>query len=806
MGIMLIPRRASAKRKRGAANRTRMNWSDFSYSLNPTWPDWLPEAAALPTVLAVAAILILLTLWTYLGTRGARFGRILTVMLLRLGALVIALLVALRPSLGMQVLEGLEPSRLVILLDASESMNITDDFNGASRWDNACRIVASPRVSDALKRLAAQEQIEVVYYQGAEGLAELKPADGAQGKRTDIGTWLHELFTKHAGQDKLRGLLIFSDGTDNGTRYPTLDEARRFKGICPIYTFGHGKPQEDIQRKDIAVAGIRAAPSPVPAKTKLTVTGLVQAPGFKDTVVDVSLWIQSSKDKEPRPYGEVEKKQLTDEKNNEITLTRDAPETPDEYKLTLKVAKVDGEADDSNNEASTYLQVTKEGISVLWVEGRERPYEPVFALRYALGGDKRIRAYHVELGPGSKTGPARFGLDERHYDVIVIGDLTARQFDGGDPALLPMIRDLVRDKKVGLMMLGGIDSFGTGGWDKTALAEVLPVKLDTKRQIESPLRDLKVLPVEKGVKVLDYPFMKLDPDAKKNVEKWKKFRGLDGMACLGKENAGAVVLAKAKDEPILVAGKDGGRVLVFGGDTTFKAWRRPGTIEAYDHFWRQAILWLANQDDRAGSLWVDLKTRRMLAGSPDRLDFNFGLKSKRNKEIAGARFTVVAEGPGNQKINIRPEPGKDGQRGTLVAPSTPGEYLLKIAGKGKDETGAEVADEKAVRFLVVAENVELQRKAPDHDHLKDISDKADGRFYHADETDLLKLLGDLKGQARRESYAKTVHWPDWDRHPASEAVPDQVAGLWGSTTMLWFVAFAALLCTEWGLRRHWGMV
>jgi uncharacterized membrane protein len=780
-----------------------MSLSDLSCSLNPTWPDWLPAAAALPTVLALAGLLTALTLWTYLGTRGARFGRILVVMLLRLGALAVALFVALRPSLGVQVLEGIEPSRLLILVDASESMNIADDFNGLSRWDNACRILDAPAVRIALSRLRIDEQIEVVYYQGAEELAEFKSKEGATGKRTDIGTWLHELHAKHAGRDKLRGVLIFSDGADNGTRFPTLDKAREFKGICPIYTFGHGKPQEDIQRKDIAVAGIRAAPSPVPAKTKLTVIGLIQAPGFKDTVAEVSLWIQGSKDSEPHRYGDVEKHQLKDEKNNEIMLTRDAPEAPDEYKLTLKVARVEGEADDTNNEASTYLQVTKEGVSVLWVEGRNRPFEPVHALRYALGGDKRIRAYSVEITPDSKPGPARFGFDERNYDVIVIGDVAARQFDGGDPGLLSLVRDMVREKKVGLMMLGGIDTFGRGGWGKTPLAEVLPAKFDTEKQIDTPIR---VMPVEKGVDVALYPFMMFDLDPAKNKTLWAKLGKLDGMASLGTIDKDAVVLAKAHDEPILVAGQYGGRVLVFGGDTTFKAWRRPGTLESYDKFWRQAILWLANQDDRAGSLWVDLKTRRVLAGSPDRLDFTFGLKSKRNKEIPGAQFNVVAEGPGNQKINIRPEPGKDGQKGTLAAPSAPGEYLLKVRGKGKDETGAEVADEKAVRFLVVAENVELQRKAPDHDHLKDISDKADGRFYHADEADLLKLLSELRGQARRESHAKTVHWPDWDRHPASEAVPDQLAGLWGSTAMLWFLAFAALLCTEWGLRRHWGMV
>src|SRR6516225_6927401 len=107
--------------------------------------------------------------------------------------------------------------------------------------------------------------------------------------------------------------------------------------------------------------------------------------------------------------------QLLDDKNNKIMLTRDAPEAPDEYKVTLKIEKVEGEADDSNNEASTYLQVTKEGVSVLWVEGRKRAYEPIFAQR-ALAGDKRIRLYAAEVGIASPPGPDRLGFEKRHYD------------------------------------------------------------------------------------------------------------------------------------------------------------------------------------------------------------------------------------------------------------------------------------------------------------------------------------------------------------------------------------------------------
>jgi uncharacterized membrane protein len=782
-----------------------MDWPDLSCSLNPTWPPWLPDAAALPALLAVAALLVVITVWTYLGTR-ARPGRVAAVLLLRLVALVVALLVALRPSLAVQMLEGLEPSKLLIVADASESMSTPDDFNGSSRWDNARRILSSPRVVAALKRLSAEEQIELVYYQAAEGLAPFDPNGSADGKRTDIGAWLHELHQKHAGQDRLRGVILFSDGADNGTRFPTLEEARRWKGVCPLYTFGHGNPQPDAERKDIIVANVDAMPSPVPAKTKLTVTGTVHAPGFKGALVKVELWAQSSKDAEPSLLGDVETHQLTDDKNNKIVLTRDAPETPDEYKLTLKIEKVDGEADDTNNEASTFLQVTKEGVSVLWVEGRKRPYEPIFAQR-ALAADKRFRVYAAEVGVSGPREPERFGFDKRHYDVIVIGDLGATQFAGPEPpAVYDLIRDLVEKKNVGLMMLGGIDTFGKGGWNKTALAELLPVQLDTAKQVDSPVR---VLP-DVNALAARFPFLHLDDDAKKNDTLWQKqFGKLDGMAALGAVKPGATLLAKAKEdgEPILVAGKRGGRVLVFGGDTTWKAWgRKPETIDAYRKFWRQAILWLANQDDRTGNLWVELNTRRLLAGTSERLDFKFGLKGKTGKEVAGAQYQVFAEGPGNQKVNIRPEPGKDEQHGILPVPAAAGEYLLKLSGKGKDSDGSEVADEKAVRFLVVAENLELLRKAPDHEHLIAISQASGGRFDRAGDAELLKLLNELKGQVRRESHAKVIRWPDWDRHPASPTWSDQFAGLWGSTAALWFLAFAGCLAAEWGLRRRWGMV
>ena len=776
-----------------------MSWPDLTYSLSPTWPSWLPEAVALPAILGAAALLAVLTFWTYLGQRDASLGRIVVVLLLRLAALAVALLVALRPSLGMQVLEGLEPSKLLIVVDFSRSMTIPDDFNSSTRWDSARRILASRSVLDALKRLSADEQIEVVYYQGAGELTEFNAQGEATGERTDIGAWLHDLHTRHAGKDKLRGLLIFSDGADNGARFPVLDEAHKWRDVCRIYTFGHGKPQEDSDRKDIIVASIRAD-SPVPAKTKLTVKGIVHALNFKDTVVKVELWAQGSLEKEPKLLGEAEKHALKEERNNEITLIRDAPDALDEYKLTLKIEKVEGESDVTNNEASTYVRVTKEGVSILWVEGRKRAYEPIFAMR-ALAADKRFR---VEYWEGD--GRALVAAKPQLYDVVVIGDLSAQQFSGGDPRILDKLRELITERKVGLMMLGGIDTFGRGGWDTSSIADLLPVKFDTTAQIDKPVR---MRPTDAAID--QYPFLKLDDDPAKNRELWeKKLPKLDGMAQLGslRNPTTSTILAKGNDDDLLmVACVPGGRVLVFGGDSTWK-WVRPQTLAAYNKFWRSVMLWLANQDEHAGNLWIDIdpKTRRLNAGSPERLEFTFGLKGK-VEEIAGAQFTVKAIGPKGEVINVpRSTPEKKHRRGNLAAPAAPGEYLLEIEGKGKDADGTVVIDKKAVHFLVISENLELQRKAADHDLLRDIAAKSGGRFDLADEASVLKLLGELKGEVRRESHAKVVRWPDWDRHPTTDSIPDQLVGLWGSSALLWLVAFAALLGGEWGLRRKWGMV
>src|SRR5581483_10489848 len=163
----------------------------------------------------------------------------------------------------------------------------------------------------------------------------------------------------------------------------------------------------------------------------LTVRGTVDAPGFENATVRVHLLID---DKEILAQDQ----KLLRTTGNEVRLMCDAPATPGEVRVTLKIEPLPGEMSQFNNEISTYLTVTKEGLSVLYVEGKYRAWEPKF-IRYALSQDPRIRLFEAVRLTDEPPPPEQadlFQFDKQHYDVIILGDLSAKRLSGGNPQVL----------------------------------------------------------------------------------------------------------------------------------------------------------------------------------------------------------------------------------------------------------------------------------------------------------------------------------------------------------------------------------
>jgi len=779
--------------------------ANVSVTIDPAWP-WSLPGVGVSAFIGVAVALAAITVWTYMGVRAASWRRIGMVLALRLVALAVAFLVVLRPALAFEEVDEVKPSRLLLLLDYSKSMELTDEFNNLSRWDNARRILSTPTVLEALRRLTAAK-VEITQYQAAEDLRALDPAGKPTGKATDMGRWLFEIRQRHGKEKNLRGLIILSDGADNGIKYPTLQEAAQLRGTCPIFAFGLGKPTTTPTQNDIELTDIRVDPDPVPVKGKMAVKGTVNAPGFENSRVSVSVWTQEIGGGKPK-LAVAGEHLLTKTQGNEVTLTADAPDTPGEIKVTMKIQPLPGEVSILNNEISTYAGVTKEGVSILWVEGR-RPRQEYKYARMVLDTDPRFRVDFVERLREEKPESGAidpYELDKRHYDVIVIGDVSARRFAGGDPSIFAKIKAAVREKGTGLLFMGGYETPWADGndWGNNPLAELLPVEAGPNGQIETKV---SVEPTEDGKRYL----LNLEEIPDKSKQVWRNIlHPLEGITRLGKPKPTSTVLATGEGvgEPVLVEARSNGRILAFAGDTTWQAWRRtPEAVGYHARFWKQLMIYLARQENQDETVQITLEKRRLPADSGQRLPFTLRVRGKSGLDVKNPQFTVKVNGPNKEESDV-PVLLEGGEyRGYFLKAHLAGDYRLEASVKGRDTGGNELSAKPSVaHFLAYSQDRESLRAAADHDFLTKVASASGGRFMLADERQLASLLESLMSQQDTSPRAVTQLWPDWRRHPASPSVADQIAALWLSTALPCFMAFVALLCSEWYLRRRWGLV
>jgi uncharacterized membrane protein len=524
----------------------------------------------------------------------------------------------------------------------------------------------------------------------------------------------------------------------------------------------------------------------------------VDAAGFENSTVRVRLFfgdkeVGAQDAKLPRTTG------------NDVRVVCDAPSEPGEIKVTLKIDPLPGEVTQANNEISTYLTVTKEGISVLYVEGKYRAWEPKF-IRDALSQDPAIRldeAVRLTDEPPAGGEADLFHFERQRYDVIIIGDITARRLSAGNPAVLDAIYKQVYEKGAGLMMIGGYETFGNSDWSSSKIAELLPVESNAVGQIE---RAVPMMPTLDGLR---HYVMRLAENTRDNEAAWSKLPKLDGMTRLGRARPQSFTLAQSPSgDPILVGQIHfgAGRTLAFAGDTT---WRWRGSeegVRAHTRFWRQLVLWLAKRDEAEGNVLILPDTRRLPAGG--KLGFAVKLRGKGGVEIPekNAHFEVTAEGPGQLQSKVQTARERNEERGIFWKTDAPGEYTLIAKGWGTDIDGKPLNNlpPAKIRFIVYQDDTETSRQAADHDFLNKLASAGGGKFHHAD--DLRPLLKDLTNLPLAQNKLKAKLWPDWRRTPPSQSVTDQLSTLLGSGLVVCLLLFVSVLSLEWLFRRLWGLV
>ena len=69
------------------------------------------------------------------------------------------------------------------------------------------------------------------------------------------------------------------------------------------------------------------------------------------------------------------------------------------------------------------------------------------------------------------------------YDSIILSNISALRMT---KAQMELLRNYVRDQGGGLVMLGGEESFGVGGYYRTPIEEALPVTMEARQKVEIP--------------------------------------------------------------------------------------------------------------------------------------------------------------------------------------------------------------------------------------------------------------------------------------------------------------------------------
>ena len=719
-------------------------------------------------------------------TTGQR--RILTCLRLLVVLLVVAAM--LRPTLVYTAAKELSAT-VVILLDRSRSMMVTDALGDRSRWEALRGTLAAS--SPELASLA--EDVEVKLYtfdtdtqpvDVREGVLEV--AEQATGQQTAIGAVLDDVVRQEAGK-RLAGVFLLSDGAQRAYRpreLPPEVATRRLADLgCPLYTFAFGQARPLADSRDIALRGLLSSPA-VYVKNELPVSGTAQVTGLSGEPILVQLLFEDAAG-EMTP---VDSSQVTAERDGEpigINL-RHVPQQAGEFKLSLKAGRAPGELVTANNELSTFVTVLPGGLKVLYLEGRYW-WEPKF-VRRALDGSPQIQVdfFRVDAQNAATRPPdlaKRLAGDPDRPDVIILGDLDSQAFQRDE---LIALAESVRSG-TGLIMLGGFHSFEAGGYQETPLADLLPIEFVPKarqrfgEQIAGDLHlhgSVRMRPTSNG----ERHFLMLLTERESNQTLWRDLPPLEGANRFFGFKPRAQVLAEGPDAvPLLVAHELGaGRVIAFAGDSTYR-WVLGGHEDAHLRFWRQIVLWLARLDESAtGKIWVRLDSRRFRPGS--RVEFAIGAKFATGETIGDARFEAVVVAPDGRRLPVRLWQRGDEWTGSFVETSAPGDYTIEVQA----ESPSEPLGETRSRFLVYDEDLELDNPSADPallNALSELTSEVGGQSFAPEQFG--SALARVRNQALRREVSVQSKQSLWDQWP-------------------FLFLLVGILSAEWILRKRWGLV
>jgi uncharacterized membrane protein len=681
------------------------------FAFASAWPVWL-----LVVSIAVAVVVITATL----SLRRQLGWKLLVPVGILQSLLAAAVLTLLwRPVLNVERVRDRE-NVLAVAIDGSASMA----YGEADR--SRLQEVAAALQNGTLAKL--EDTFEVRLFSFAQTTTPLDSLDAipAPGPQTRIGDSLVQVL-QNAGSIPLAGVVLFSDGAENGG---SLSEERLTEiasyGV-PIHTVGVGPEQVtgDLELERLDVATSAPVGSTVTAQVGIRHEGATAARlrVYDREALVAARDIQLARD------------------STATNLTIDLPAgEPGTHELRFVLDQLEGERNVINNSRTRVVDVPATRRSVLYVEGEPR-WEYKF-VRRAAERDRALRVASVV-----RTTPNKYyrqGVDSAAelvegfpisaaelfaYDAVVIGSYEAATLR---PEQHRLLKEFVDQRGGSVLMLAGRHGLAAGGWQNTVLAQTLPAQLAAREVTALVQRPIRAQPTLYG---MQSPILRFDPDQKRNTDRWKNMPELADYQTLGRLKPGAIVLMEGAADrsrtPLLVWQHYGrGATFVLATASTLR-WQMhlPPEDESHEVFWRQLLHAISAKAPPRASI------------QPERLAYDDERNVRLVAELRNERFEPINDASVELRIapqaeaafvqSMQPSGQGDGRYVAGIDAATAGLYRIEMTAQaGGREVGNAITH--VLRNDGVAEHFATHQHRP---VLERLAAMTGGRYWPLDDLD-----------------------------------------------------------------------
>jgi len=676
-------------------------------------------------------------------------------------------------------------NRVAVLVDRSASMTFPVAAGKPSRSQAVAESLAA--LTPQLEAMSERFAFEVVGFDPeltplTSKALELEPA---RGSKTDLLSTLRSLkASEGTSARKLSGVVLFSDGADNG------ELAQGLNGRAKAVLEGFGVPVSTVAvgqggLKDLAIEAVKVDDFAF-VRNSLTAEVEVRARGFSGQATQAVLR------REGRVVASAPVRFASDD-DVQVAKFTFAPDQTGRFVYTVSVPVFPEEAVTENNTRAFTLKVIRDRVRVLLVAGR--PSWDERFLRGLLKQDANVELISFYILRNSPDDPMvsqdelslipfprnEIFSDKVHtFDLLVILNfnnddlnISLAEFEGS-------IKQYLLNGGA-LAYVGGDRSFGDARY--TSFADVLPIATAGASD-PSPFK-ARLTP--EGAR---HPITALGTGSVSTEAAWDALPPVPGMNSV-RARPGATVLLDnpfslidGKNAPVLSIWDYGrGRVMALASDGSW-AWAFTSHVagaqsRVYERMWGSAVRWLV-RDPELTAMSVSADSPSVDPGKP--VGVSAVARSSDFQPVAGAQVTIelISADDGRVVAQQTVPAGPDGAAHVEFPSPPPGPYKVVGRATAGEKLLGEMSDAVAVR----ASGKELSDARVNARLLEDIAKATGGAFFEGPSFSLADVP--FKEPPLVE-VGRSRDQPLWDR--------------W-----YWLTLMVLIMGAEWALRRRFGYI